>query len=112
MVEKLTCFHSFFISSRVSSSACSRVAATLIPSSRVMKIPNSSLKIFRNEEPELGVMSNPMTWLIWFQCRWRMPGLHRQVMIGMFFYNQKRYKIQGLYSTEVAFGLFNQKNQV
>ena len=64
-VEKLTCFHSFFISSRVSSSACSRVAATLIPSSRVINSPNSNLKILRRDEPELGVMSKPITWPIW-----------------------------------------------
>ena len=68
-VLKLTWAHSCFISSKVSSRACSRVAARLIASNFTINSFNSSRSTLRSDEPELGVISKPITSLIWFQWR-------------------------------------------
>ena len=87
-VLNLTPFHSSLIVARVSSRACSLVALTLTRERRSMYLDRSkrrtcrtesfksspschasSVVTFLSDDPEFGVMSNPMTALIWFQWR-------------------------------------------
>ena len=62
----------------------------LIVSNFFMYFDNPSLNTFLRDEPEFGVISNPIILLISFQCRWRIPGLHRHLIMGIFVFKVKR----------------------
>ena len=94
------CWHTVFLHSTVHSRSCmsceqflSLVAEMLIASRRSMNFDKFSRSTLRNDDPELGVMSNPITSLILFQCLWRIPGLQRHMMIGICAWKVKLGKV-------------------